>query len=552
MDNKGLRAVVGARVSHLDDDRESTRKVSHLAQTEEGERWAQSKGYTVVGSFEDLGVSAGKTTPFERPDLGKWLAAERLHDWDVLVFSKIDRAFRSTRDCVDFAQWTKDNRKILAFAGDGVVLDYLHPAGDSLDQMMSEFFIYIGSFFAQIELNRFKTRATDRLSVLTMTDRVSHGVAPLGYRTVPHPSGTGKALELDPEGQSLLHQIKDRLVYESWSLTAIVEWLNESGHQTNRAKASGGGRWSVTTLKRTLTSQRLQGYRTTSVYEPAPTKADPDRKKRAGEKVVLDHAGQPIRMAEPVFDPDDWEKLQAALAKRTSSGKARQMTDNPLGGVGYCGCILHKPDCKYQGWPGPRGENSGPPCDCPVCGYSLSLHRRTSSSGKVHIYVRCGSTHNKCRGAERLDQIESVIDELFLDQFGDREVTKMVFVPGEDRSAELTQTEQSLERLRWESDNGLIDDERLYQSRLAGLVLRKRELSANTVIAARWEKVGTGKTYRELWSDPDTDRRQVLRDSNIRFILHCLPRESKASTKVLAKEFQVWDELPDPVRGNYP
>lgn len=138
--------MVGARVSHLDDDRESTRKVSHLAQTEEGERWAQAKGYTVVGSFEDLGVSAGKTTPFERPDLGKWLAAERLHEWDVLVFSKIDRAFRSTRDCVDFAQWTKDNRKILAFAGDGVVLDYLHPAGDSLDQMMSEFFIYIGSF----------------------------------------------------------------------------------------------------------------------------------------------------------------------------------------------------------------------------------------------------------------------------------------------------------------------------------------------------------------------------------------------------------------------
>ena len=30
-------------------------------------------GYQVVGTFEDLGVSAGKTTPFDRPDLGKWL-----------------------------------------------------------------------------------------------------------------------------------------------------------------------------------------------------------------------------------------------------------------------------------------------------------------------------------------------------------------------------------------------------------------------------------------------------------------------------------------------
>jgi site-specific DNA recombinase len=67
---KPLRAIVGARVSHLDDDKETTRKVSHLAQTEEGERWAQGRGYEVVGRFEDLGISAGKTTPFERPDRG--------------------------------------------------------------------------------------------------------------------------------------------------------------------------------------------------------------------------------------------------------------------------------------------------------------------------------------------------------------------------------------------------------------------------------------------------------------------------------------------------
>lgn len=102
-----LRAVVGARVSHLDDNKANTRKVSHLAQTEEGVRWATAQGYAVVGTFEDLGVSAGKTTPFERPDLGKWLKPERLHEWDILVFSKIDRAFRSTQDCVDFAKWTK-------------------------------------------------------------------------------------------------------------------------------------------------------------------------------------------------------------------------------------------------------------------------------------------------------------------------------------------------------------------------------------------------------------------------------------------------------------
>lgn len=514
-----LRAVVGARVSHLDDDKETTRKVSHLAQTEEGVRWAQNHGYAVVGTFEDLGISAGRTTPFERPDLGRWLSPERLHEWDVLVFSKIDRAFRSTTDCVEFAKWTKSNRKILAFAGDGVVLDYLHPKKESIDQMMSEFFIYIGSFFAAIELSRFKTRATDRLGYLRMTNRVSHGVPPVGYRTAPHPSGQGKALERDPEGYALLHEIKTKLVDGNESLTNISRWLNEQGRTTNVSKARGGGKWSVTTLKRVLTSQRTQGFRVVSTFEPVPTEKNPEHKKRTGEKLVLDAEGQPIRMAEPTFTGEDWDRIQQALGARTSSGKSRQMTPNPLAGIGYC-----------------------------VCGYALSIHRRKSSSGKVHSYVRCGRSTDPggCRGAIRLDLAESILEENFLAGYGDREMQRMVFIPGEDRSEELNQTEQSLERLRWESDNGLVDDESLYKSRLSALVARKSELSSNAVVPARWEPVPTGKTYRELWSDEATDRRQVLRDADIRLVLHCPPRGTTTQTKVIPWEIRVPEDWPMP------
>lgn len=534
-----LRAVVGARVSHLDDDKATTRKVSHLAQTEEGERWAQAQGYAIVGRFEDLGVSAGKTTPFERPDLGKWLNPERLHEWDVLVFSKIDRAFRSTNDCVEFAKWTRDNKKVLAFAGDGVVLDYLHPKKDSLDQMMSEFFIYVGSFFAAIELNRFRTRATDRIGYLRMTDRVSHGVAPLGYRTVPNPDGPGKVLERDPEGYALLHRIKDKLVHENESLTHIARWLNEEGLVSNRSRAGGSkGQWSVATLKRTLMSERLQGYRVMAVFEPAPTATNPDHKKRVGEKLVLDAEGQPIRMAEPTFEDDDWQAMQSAIAARSASGKARHMTSNPLAGIGFCAAILHKPGCDFTDW---RGR-----CDCPECGCVLVTHRRTSSSGKVHTYVRCGRALRSCRGARKLSDVEELIQGEFLSAYGDREMTREVLIPGEDRSRDLALTEQSLTRLRWESDNGLVDDESGYQSRLRGLVARKAELTAQTIVPPRREFVGLGKTYRELWEDETTDRRQVLRDSRIRIVMHCLPYGSTASTKLLPLELRTPEGWPMP------
>jgi|GEM_PF-6284610 len=494
-----LRALVGARVSHLDDAKDNTRKVSHLAQTEEGARWAEAQGYAVVGTFEDLGVSAGKTTPFERPDLGQWLQPERLHEWDVLVFSKIDRAFRSTVDCIEFAKWTKSNGKILAFSGDGVVLDYLHPGKDSLDQMMSEFFIYVGSFFAAIELARFKTRATDRLDYLRMTDRVSHGVPPLGFRTVPHPSGAGKSLERDPHGYALLHQIKTKLVDEHGSLTSVTRWLNDSGKTTNIGKTRSGSKWSVTSLKRVLTSQRTQGLRVMAVYEPAPTEKNPDHKKRAGEKLVLDSAGEPIRMAEPTFSEEDWDLIQAALAKRMVSGKRRAVTPNPMAGIGFC-----------------------------QCGAALCLHRRKSSSGKVHVYVRCGASPSTCRGAKTLDEIERMLEVSFLRAHGDKQMMRRVFTPGEDRSRELAQTEQSLERLRWESDNGLIDDEQLYRSRLSSLSARRKALVAETVVPPKWDMVGTGKTYRELWADPETDRREVLRDAGVQLVMHSLRREENA------------------------
>ncbi|WP_235680603.1 recombinase family protein [Mycobacteroides abscessus] len=486
-----LRAIVGSRVSHLSDQVETTSKVSHLAQRAEGERWAKSRGYEVVGAFEDLGVSAGRTTPFERPDLGKWLAPERLHEWDVLVFSKIDRAFRSTSDCVDFARWAKGNRKIIAFSGDGLVLDYLNPKSDSLDQMMSELFIYIGSFFAQLELNRFKTRATDRISHLRMTDRVSHGVPPLGFRTVPHPSGQGKALERDPEGYALLHEIKGKLLHENYSLTGLVQWLNETGRQTAVAKArKGDAKWSVTSLKRTLTSERTQGLR------------------MSGGKPVLDSQGIPIRMAEPTFTDDEWEQIQQALNQRSTSGRARYMTDNPFAGIVYC-----------------------------VCGYAVAQHRRKSSSGKEHTYVRCGQG---CRGAWKLADVHEQLDSSFLAAYGDQEMTRLVFVPGEDRSEELAGIERSITRLRWESDNDLVDDEDLYQSRMAALLSRKREIG-QIVVPARWERRGTGKTYQELWADPETDRRQVMRDARIRLVLHFIPKGSDAPFVTHAHFEDMWN-----------
>ena len=207
-----LRALVGARVSHV----QGPQKVSHIAQQETGLKWVAEHGHTVVGTLTDLGVSAS-VSPFDRPDLGPWLSDDKSHEWDVLVFSKLDRLFRSTRDCVKFAEWAEQHSKMLVFAEDGLTLNYRDDKDPhSIDGMMAELFVYLGSFFAQLELNRFKTRALDGHRVLRQTDRWASGVPPLGFRVVDHPSGKGKGLETDSEGKKLLHSMAAKLL-DGWS-----------------------------------------------------------------------------------------------------------------------------------------------------------------------------------------------------------------------------------------------------------------------------------------------------------------------------------------------
>lgn len=483
---------MGARVSHV----QGNEKVSHLAQHEEGARFATGKGADIVGTFEDLNVSAGTTTPFERPDLGQWLKPERLHEWDMIVFHKIDRAFRSTDDCLEFAKFIRANRKILAFSGDGLVLNYHDQDAGSFEAQLAEFFIFIGAFFAQIELNRFKTRAQDRAKQLLVTDRIGSGSPPLGFRTVPHRSGKGKALERDPEGYALLHEMYRKLVEERWTLTQLARWLTSEGKTTSISAARGRTpRWTVTGLRTILRSLRTQGIKVSRVS--------------GTEQPVLDAEGNLIRMAEPTFTDEQWRKLQAYLDERAEKRQWRSTSDNPLAGFSLC-------------------------LNCGTA--SLCRHNRTNKladgTEKTYTYVRCGGDPG-CKGAVRIEEIDRRLDEFFEDHAA-REVTRRELIPGSDRTAELETAKKSLARLQWESDNGIVDDEQAWQTRMLALTKRVRELSAETVIPARWVDVGIGKTYGELWNDPEADRRQLIREAGVLLGLN--------GTRIIIRPPDSWDE----------
>jgi site-specific DNA recombinase len=454
-----LRALVGARVSHV----QGPQKVSHIAQQETGLKWVAEHGHTVVGTIHDLGVSAS-VNPFERPDLGPWLADDKSHEWDVLVFSKLDRLFRSTRDCVKFAEWADTHSKLLVFAEDGLTLNYRDRDQSSFEGMMTELFVYLGSFFAQLELNRFKTRALDGHRVLRQTTRWASGVPPLGFKVIDHPSGKGKGLATDTEGRAVLSCMAEKLL-DGWSFVRIAAWLNDEGYLTNmdRARVAKGGEskrrpWTVSTVIDALTSPRTQGL-----------------KMHRGE-TVLDGDGEPIVLAPPTFDPDTWQQIQSAATLRQINQRTPTDSANPMLGVGFCG----------------------------RCGASLAQQisrRKTKTGVNVHRYYRCGRTPLNCNGVViRADVGDELLEETFLDQWGDTAVTRRVFVPGEDHSHELEQVEATIARLRRESDAGLItteEDERIWLERLKAQTARRDELAARPSRAAGWVVEETDQTYRE-------------------------------------------------------
>lgn len=489
---QSLRALVGARVSVV----QGPEKVSHIAQQESGTKWAQERGHTIVGTFRDLDVSA-TVSPFERPDLGPWLAPEQQGEWDVLVFSKIDRMFRSTRDCVKFAEWADERNKILVFAEDGLTLNYRDKNQTGLESMMAELFIYIGSFFAQLELNRFKSRAKDAHRVLRGMDRWASGVPPLGFQVVDHPSGKGKGLDTDPIGKALLYEMAGKLL-DGWSFIAITQWLNDTGALTNmdRARIAKGNEpkarpWTVNTVITSLTSLRTQGLKMTGNGK--------------NSKTVLDAKGEPIRMAPPTFDTETWKKLQEAAAVRQNNRRTRTFSANPMLGVGFCA----------------------------ICGASLAqqFSRMKLASGETRQYrgYRCSRTPINCKGVSmRADDADKLLEDTFINAYGNEKVKRRVFVPGEDHSEELEQVRATIDRLRRESDAGLIvsaDDERVYLERMKSLVDRRTELETMPYRPAGWAEIEAPETYAEAWETED--HHQLLKDRQVQFKL----RSSKPITE---------------------
>lgn len=159
-------------------------RVSTLLQAREGESleaqgrqiraYGESKGLAVADDcvFVEAGVSGG-TEFAQRPEGGRLLAA--LRAGDVIIFPKLDRAFRNTRDALNVLHQLKEAR---------VQAHFIDLGGDVTGNGVGAIVFTILSAFATFERERIATRIREVKQIKRAQGKFTGGRRPFGYDIV--------------------------------------------------------------------------------------------------------------------------------------------------------------------------------------------------------------------------------------------------------------------------------------------------------------------------------------------------------------------------------
>ncbi|MBQ0986374.1 recombinase family protein [Streptomyces sp. F63] len=473
-----LRALSAIRLSVRTDETTSPAR-QRAANSNEAAR----RGAVIVGEAEDLDVSATKTTPFDRPELGAWL--QRPDDFDMIIWWRMDRAVRSMSDMAELGRWAKAHGKLLVFA-EG-------PGGAPMDLDMrtvspvSELITTLLAFSAQMESTAIRERVTGAQAALRSQGRYSGGLVPFGYEKIPNPDGPGYKLAPEPEAVKILSGII-RDVLNGQALTSIALALNDAGvlvprdYQAAKAGRQTGGvrngqrhnrfRWTAGALSKILRSPALMGYR---IHNRKP---------------VRDSDGRPVLIGEPILSREEFDTLQECLdVRKPQKSRTRRDTKALLLGVAKCSS----------------------------CGGNMY---RADRIGGADYICRASARGARCTSAAgmRADWLEQYAEAEFLARIGDTQIMKVVTRKGYDPTPELREVEAELRALYADKETRKSRTGRMiWQEEVATLERRAEALEATPRTEAQTEIVPTGETYASFWARHDTaGRRQLLLDAGAR------------------------------------
>jgi site-specific DNA recombinase len=292
------RVVAYLRISRFTEESTSIERQRALA-VEECER----RGWELVEAVEDVDVSATKTR-LDRPGLHRVRELIRAGRVDTVLVWRLDRLARSVTDLANLVEEWGEYGAVLTSATEA--FDATTDSGRAMMQLLG--------IFAEFEAATIRARVTASRAALAKAHRHPGGSPPFGYRSAPHPSGVGRALEVHPEEAALVRRAADSVLGGA-TLYATLQEVRASGIKPRKADA-----WAISSLRQVLVGDAILG------------------RMRNGGELVRDEYGFPVAVWEPVLPLEDVERLRALLAPKPPSARRRRAARVLSGLVECLGC----------------------------------------------------------------------------------------------------------------------------------------------------------------------------------------------------------------------
>ena len=346
--NRIHRCVLYSRLSVTKEE-----SVSIARQLQSCRKYADARGWEVVGEFIDDGVSATANRPEDRKG---WSALLSTRDFDAVVIWKVDRLARRVLDFLHADEALQKRGAGLVAVDDPI--DMTSPQGRAFAVMLA--------VFGEMEAEAIRARVRAARAQLIKDRRFVGGGIPYGYRSTANPAGPGRVLIKDTARIGWLTEAV-RMAMRGVTVNAITTWLTSEGAplpgDPQAQRRSGSTAWNRQTVDGLLRNPLLAGM---TPHNPGRARSA----KRADPfAVVRDDDGEPVVTESlAIITTAEFTTLQQILDSRTSPQARkqpdRQSTSPFLSRVALCD------DCDVYMC---RGTNQKRPVIyCPSCRQTLS------------------------------------------------------------------------------------------------------------------------------------------------------------------------------------